>query len=158
MKTSARSARQTGGFGVGASAGLKYGIRNRNLSQRLIAKQQSQRQHDPLQSQIAAFGQKPFVGGMGFATSATGADRDRRDIEGERNVGVGGRAVEMGANSEMSVDSPYIRQDGGAFRQPAGGPRTDLLQLGHNLAAGGALVLHSLRPFHGRREDLDQAV
>ena len=41
---------------------------------------------------------------MGFAARAAGADRDRRDVEGERNVGIGGSAVEMGANAEMGVD------------------------------------------------------
>src|SRR5713226_680845 len=55
----------------------------------VFAKQQFQRQHDALQSQVAAFRQKPLAGRVGFAARAARADRDRRDIEGERNIGVG---------------------------------------------------------------------
>src|SRR5713101_6066076 len=95
---------------------------------------------------------------MSFSTLAAGADGKRGDVEREWNIGVGGSAVEMGADAEMSIDGAEIGQNRRAFGELPSGTRSDLLEFGRDFAAGGAFILDILRPFDGGGQELDQIV
>src|SRR5207244_2368244 len=100
-----------------------------------IAEQQGEGEKNPFEGQVAAFGQKPFGRRVGFTALPAGPDRHSRYIERERDIGVGGGAVEMRADSQMGVYRADISEDRGAVGQLAGGTRADLFEPGDDLAA-----------------------
>src|SRR5437763_12259191 len=93
-----------------------------------VPKQQSKGEEDALERQIAALREKPLVGRVGLAALSAGANRDRRDIERDRNIRVGRRAIEMRSYPQVCVDGAQVGEDGRAIGQLAGGPGADLFQ------------------------------
>ncbi len=69
------------------------------------------------------------------------ADRNGGQAHRERNVGVRGCAVEMGADAQVSIHGTDALQYGSVIGEPSAGPRSDFLDLGRHLTAGCAIVL-----------------
>ena len=114
--------------------------------------QQTERKQDSLEAELAAIGMEPLLRGVSAAALAARADRDGRHVHRQRNVGVGGGAVEMGANSEVRVDGADVSQQWGVVRKPPAGTRADLLDLGGEAPSGGAAVLDLESPLDATGE------
>ena len=66
----------------------------------------------------------------------------------KRNIGVGGRAIQMRANPQMRVHGAYGLQDVSVVAKLSAGPRSDLFDLGRDLRARGAVVLRFERALY----------
>src|SRR5579871_2751781 len=88
---------------------------------------------------------EPFLGGVGAAALAAGADGNSRQSQRERDVGVGGRTIDMRPDSEVRVHGPDEVQDGSVVGKAAAGTRSDLFDFACNPASGGAVVLRFQR-------------
>src|SRR5580704_11048512 len=101
-----------------------------------------------LQAHFAAAGVVPLGGGVRAAAFSAAAERDGRDVERKRNVGVGGTAFYARTIAQESIHIAQSFQQRSVIRQFAGGARTErtdddterfvfVVRRGHFLARAG---------------------
>src|SRR5690242_13801390 len=83
---------------------------------------------------------KPLLGCVRAAALSAGADGDGGQSDGERDVCVGGGAIEMRADAEVRINGADAVEDARVFGQASAWARADFLNLGGDLAAGGSIV------------------
>src|SRR6266568_2259650 len=77
----------------------------------LSAEQQAQNQQHPSQAELPAFGLEPFAGGVRAAALPARPNRDRRQAERKRDIGVGRGAVQVAVDPQMRIHRPQIFKD-----------------------------------------------
>ena len=111
------------------------------------------KQGDALESLLASGGIEPLAEGVGSAAGASGAERDGLQAERERDVGVGGGALQLGVDAKMGIDGLDGRQQRRGGGQLAGRTLADhgdgVLEAGGGVETSAPACRHRRRPRPG---------
>src|SRR5580700_8865321 len=95
---------------------------------------------------------------MSTTALSAGAYGDGGDSKRERNVGVGGGAIQMRPDAEVGVHGADILQNGSIVGEASAGARSDLFDLAGDLASSGAIVLRFQRALDGAGQQASNLV
>ncbi len=82
-----------------------------------VAEQQEQHQKNTFETQLAAVGMEPLLRRVRAAAMSAGANGDGRQAHGQRNVGVGGSAIQMRADAQVRIHRAHGLQDIGVVAE-----------------------------------------
>src|SRR5690348_12208135 len=98
---------------------------SRSQQELLRSGEGQERQRDSFQADVAVGYVVPLVEGVGATAGTAAADRHGFASEGERDVGVGGGALQARLDAELSVDGAEDLEDARVRRKVGGGTVAD---------------------------------